>query len=118
VDNFKDVNDRYGHLVGDEMLRNIGNLLRSSIRHEDEAFRWGGDEFVILFHNQLLEVARNRMAEISARLREFRLRGYGVMPITFSWGTAEAGGRTLRDALDEADQSMYALKRGRQGLRP
>jgi len=118
MDHFKDVNDRYGHLVGDEILRNIGNLLRSSIRHEDEAFRWGGDEFVILFHNQLSEVARNRMGEISARLREFRVRGYGVLPITFSWGTAEAGGRALRDALDEADQSMYALKRGRQGLRP
>jgi diguanylate cyclase (GGDEF)-like protein len=118
MDNFKDVNDRYGHLVGDEILRNIGNLLRSSIRHEDEAFRWGGDEFVILFHNQLSEVARKRMAEISTRLREFRVRGYGVLPISFSWGTAEAGGRSLREALDEADQSMYAMKRGRQGLRP
>jgi diguanylate cyclase (GGDEF)-like protein len=113
MDNFKDVNDRYGHLVGDEILRNIGNLLRSSIRHEDEAFRWGGDEFVILFHNQRTEVANKRMQDISARLLEFRVRGYGVLPITFSWGTAEAGGRLLREALDEADQSMYALKRGK-----
>jgi diguanylate cyclase (GGDEF)-like protein len=118
MDNFKDVNDRYGHLVGDEILRNIGNLLKSSIRHEDEAFRWGGDEFVILFHNQRTEVASKRMQEISARLREFRVRGHGVLPITFSWGTAEAAGRVLREALDEADQSMYALKRGKQGLRP
>jgi diguanylate cyclase (GGDEF)-like protein len=118
VDNFKDVNDRYGHMAGDEILRNIGNLLRSSIRHEDEAFRWGGDEFVILFHNQRNEVATKRMQEISARLREFRVRGHGVLPITFSWGTAEAAGRILREALDEADQTMYALKRGKQGLRP
>ena len=57
MDNFKDVNDRYGHLVGDEILRNIGHLLQASIRHEDEAFRWGGDEFVLLFHNQQLAVA-------------------------------------------------------------
>ena len=118
MDNFKDVNDRYGHLVGDEILRNIGNLLKSSIRHEDEAFRWGGDEFVILFHNQRTEVASKRMQDISARLREFRVRGHGVLPITFSWGTAEAAGRVLREALDEADQTMYALKRGKQGLRP
>jgi diguanylate cyclase (GGDEF)-like protein len=118
MDNFKDVNDRYGHLVGDEILRNIGNLLRSSIRHEDEAFRWGGDEFVILFHNQRTEVATKRMEVISARLREFRVRGHGVLPITFSWGIAEAAGRVLRDAIDEADQSMYTLKRGKQGLRP
>ena len=111
MDNFKDINDRYGHLVGDEILRNIGNLLRSSIRHEDEAFRWGGDEFVILFHNQRSEVASKRMQEISARLLEFRVRGHGVLPITFSWGTAEAAGRVLREALDEADQTMYMLKR-------
>jgi len=118
MDNFKDVNDRYGHLVGDEILRNIGNLLRSSIRHEDEAFRWGGDEFVILFHNQRTEVASKRMREISARLLEFRVRGHGVLPITFSWGTAEASGRVLREALDEADQTMYALKRSKQGSQP
>jgi len=51
MDNFKEVNDRYGHLVGDEILRNVGNLLERSIRHDDEAYRWGGDEFVILFLN-------------------------------------------------------------------
>jgi diguanylate cyclase (GGDEF)-like protein len=113
MDNFKDVNDRYGHLAGDEILRNIGNLLHSSIRHEDEAFRWGGDEFVILFHNQRAEVARARMSGIEARLREFRVRGYGALPISFSWGTADARGRALRDTLDEADRNMYALKRTR-----
>ena len=113
MDNFKDVNDRYGHLAGDEILRSIGNLLHSSIRQEDEAFRWGGDEFVILFHNQRTEVARTRMSGIEARLREFRVRGYGVLPISFSWGTADGRGRALRETLDEADRSMYALKRTR-----
>jgi diguanylate cyclase (GGDEF)-like protein len=115
MDNFKDVNDRYGHLAGDEILRNIGNLLQSSIRHEDEAFRWGGDEFVILFHNQQSAVARKRMGDIEARLREFRVRGFGVLPISFSWGTADAQDRALREALDEADRNMYALKRARAG---
>ena len=86
MDNFKDVNDRYGHLVGDEILRNIGNLLQSSIRHEDEAFRWGGDEFVILFHNQRTDVAARRMADIEDRLRDFRVRGLGVLPITLQLG--------------------------------
>ncbi len=115
MDNFKEVNDRYGHLVGDEILRNIGNLLQSSIRHEDEAFRWGGDEFVVLFRNQRSEVAQKRMAEIEGRLRGFQVRGFGVLPISFSWGTAEAFDRPLREALDQADQNMYALKRARSG---
>jgi diguanylate cyclase (GGDEF)-like protein len=113
MDNFKEINDRYGHLVGDEILRNIGHLLQSSIRLEDEAFRWGGDEFVVLFHNQHHGVADRRMEELQARLREFRVRGFGVLPISFSWGTADGGGRTLRDALDDADRAMYQLKRSR-----
>jgi diguanylate cyclase (GGDEF)-like protein len=111
MDRFKEINDRYGHLVGDEILRNVGHLLRSSIRHEDEAFRWGGDEFVILFHNQKGEVARRRMEAIEERLRDFRVRGSGVLPISFSWGAAESQTRPLREALDEADRSMYKRKR-------
>jgi diguanylate cyclase (GGDEF)-like protein len=113
MDNFKDINDSYGHLVGDEILRNIGHLLQSSIRHEDEAFRWGGDEFVILFHNQVAEIARKRMTDIEGRLHDFRVRGFGALPISFSWGTADARGRSLREALDEADRNMYVHKRSR-----
>ena len=113
MDNFKEINDRYGHLVGDEILRNIGKLLQSSIRHEDEAFRWGGDEFVILFRNQRTDVVGRRMVDIETRLREFRVRGLGMLPITFSWGTAETSARPLREALDTADRNMYTFKRSR-----
>jgi diguanylate cyclase (GGDEF)-like protein len=117
MDNFKDINDRYGHLVGDEILRNIGHLLQASVRLEDEAFRWGGDEFVILFHNQDATVAAKRMTGLEARLQDFQVRGFGVIPISFSWGTVEVNGRPLREALDEADRSMYKLKRSRAGQR-
>jgi diguanylate cyclase len=113
MDNFKDINDRFGHLVGDEILRNIGHLLQASIRHEDEAFRWGGDEFVILFLNQIPDVAAKRMGELEMRLNEFHVRGFGTLPISVSWGTADARGRVLRDALDEADKRMYKVKRSR-----
>jgi len=113
MDSFKEINDRYGHLVGDEILRHIGHLLQSSIRSEDEAFRWGGDEFVVLFHNNPPRTAGPRIAEIESRLRDFRVRGFGVLPISFSWGAAEGKGRTLREALDEADRVMYQFKRAR-----
>jgi diguanylate cyclase (GGDEF)-like protein len=113
MDNFKSVNDQYGHLVGDEILRNIGHLLRSSIRQEDEAFRWGGDEFVILFSNQNLPVVKSRMLEIRRRLSDFRVRGYGVLPISFSWGVSEAASGQLRQVLDDADHDMYSFKKRR-----
>jgi len=116
MDNFKEVNDRYGHLVGDEILRNVGKLLQRSIRHHDEAYRWGGDEFVILFLNQTAEGAARRMGEIERRMSEFQVRGFGELPISFSWGVAEGRGQPLRQALDVADHAMYASKRSRAEL--
>jgi diguanylate cyclase (GGDEF)-like protein len=113
VDNFKDVNDRYGHLAGDEVLRNVGQLIRSLISTDNEAFRWGGDEFVILFRNENWPLVKDRMGAIQQRLRNFRVRGHGSVPITFSWGTADVSGRSLREAVDAADQDMYSSKRQR-----
>jgi diguanylate cyclase (GGDEF)-like protein len=114
IDNFKEVNDRYGHLAGDEILRSIGHLFHASIRQEDEAFRWGGDEFAILFHNQGVELVNQRMQELWNRLQTFRVRGYGMLPISFSWGMAQLSGRPLREVLDEADRKMYGHKGSRR----
>jgi diguanylate cyclase (GGDEF)-like protein len=111
LNNFKAVNDRYGHMVGDKLLSNIGHLIRSSIRQEDEAFRWGGDEFVIIFCDGNLPMVQARMQQLQERLMNFRVRGLGILPITMSWGAAEAAGRSLREVLDQADHGMYAMKR-------
>jgi hypothetical protein len=53
------------------------------------------------------------MAAIEGRLRQFRVRGIGLLPITFSWGAADTRDRVLRESLDEADRNMYTLKRSR-----
>ena len=58
VDHFKDVNDRFGHLYGDEVLILIANLLQSSFRSQDRVFRFGGEEFVVLMRSTNLENAR------------------------------------------------------------
>ena len=111
LDNFKDVNDVLGHLVGDEVLANVGNLIRTSIRKDDLAWRWGGDEFVMFFRGQSRESIEDRMRTLEQRLLRFRIRGRGVLPIRMSWGTAEVSERPLRQALEEADQRMYLRKR-------
>jgi hypothetical protein len=59
------------------------------------------------------EIAARRMGEVEGRLREFHVRGFGTLPMSMSWGTADARGKILRDALDEADKQMYAVKRSR-----
>jgi diguanylate cyclase (GGDEF)-like protein len=122
LDDFKLVNDLFGHLAGDEILHGMGQLIRASIRHEDMAFRWGGDELVIFFHSTELEVVDARMRLLEDRLQHFQIRNLGPVAIRFSWGKASTEGRGLRESLDEADRLMYEAKRDRrtqfQGAKP
>jgi diguanylate cyclase (GGDEF)-like protein len=118
MDDFKQLNDRFGHLVGDEILHGVGKLIGSSIRESDRAFRWGGDEFVIFFSTTDRDLVESRLRQIEERLAHFQIRQHGTFPVHFSWGVTEAGGRTLRESLEEADRLMYALKRARRVPQP
>lgn len=113
LDDFRRLNELLGHLGGDEVLRAIGRFLQASIRKEDRAFRWGGDEFVLLFSELQPDVARLRMAAIEDRLRHFHIRNYGQVSIGVSWGITDTGSQPLRESLDEADRAMFASKRSR-----
>ncbi len=113
LDEFRRLNELLGHLGGDEVLRAIGRFVLASIREQDRAFRWGGDEFVLLFSEVEPEVARIRMSQIEERLRHFQIRHYGEVSIGVSWGIARTAGRRLCESLDEADRAMYASKRNR-----
>lgn len=115
LDDFKQLNDRYGHLAGDEVLRGAGQLIAASIRAEDRAFRWGGDEFVIFFSRSERAVIEARMRELEERLLKFQVRSHGPLPVRFRWGLAETGGCPLQDSLEEADRRMLEAKRERQG---
>lgn len=115
MDDFKRLNDEYGHLVGDEILHGVGKLVRNSIRERDLAFRWGGDEFVIFFRNQDRELVEARMRSIEDRLSKFHIREHGPMAIHVSWGIMDTKpGATLRETLASADHLMYENKRNRR----
>lgn len=115
LDHMKRVNDELGHLAGDEVLAEVGSLIRGSIRREDIGCRWGGDEFIIVFYDQQLRMVERRMRQIQTRLKAFRLRSHGVLPLGISWGLAESKGKPIADALAAADEAMYQMKRIRKG---
>lgn len=116
LDNFKDVNDVLGHTSGNEVLANVGDLIKKSVRKEDEAWRWGGDEFVLLFRDQSRDSVDKRMLGFQDRLKRFRIRRKGALPIQLSWGAVEVHERPLREAIEEADQQMYLRKRDKAAV--
>ena len=109
IDNFKRVNDCFGHIVGDQVLIGITSLVTAHIRDDDVFARWGGEEFVILFGNTTLEHA----AELADRLRRavecdsFEEAGN----ITISIGVIQyQRGETISDFVKRVDEKMYLAK--------
>jgi diguanylate cyclase (GGDEF)-like protein len=118
IDGFKLVNDRLGHGVGNELLKEVANLLRFAVRVGDEPFRFGGDEFVLLLSDADAEGARivaSRIQDIYRSMGQ-TLRGTDV-EISFSIGIAmfPEDGATPTALLARADEALYQAKRTGQG---
>jgi two-component system, cell cycle response regulator len=110
VDDLKKINDEYGHMVGDSVLTDIGSIIVGQIRSMDLCVRWGGDEFVLLLPNTLLEDA----VILSERIRGvITARTFECGPVvTCSFGSAEwQEGWSLEKLIEEADKSMYSAKK-------
>ena len=110
IDNFKKVNDSFGHTVGDEVLIKTSEVVAANIRDEDMFARWGGEEFVVLFSGTGIE----RAAELAERLRKaVEVNSCGEAgTITISIGIAEyRQGETITDFVNRADEKMYEAKR-------
>jgi diguanylate cyclase (GGDEF)-like protein len=113
LDKFKQINDHYGHLVGDEVLKSIVDRAMGGIRQGDVLARLAGDEFVLLLPNATLDVA----VEVASRLRKrvttqpVNTSG-GLIPVTLSVGVAERGPHitTVESLIQAADQAMYLAK--------
>ena len=113
IDHFKDVNDTYGHLVGDESLRQVAYQLRDHIRHPDMAGRYGGEEFLILLPNSNSNAAAEQAARLCKQVRETAIEIEDhVLNITISIGIAQFrnGEDTWETLLNRADTAMYEAK--------
>jgi diguanylate cyclase (GGDEF)-like protein len=110
VDNFKSVNDGFGHDVGDKVLRAVAEALGQSLRRGDSVVRWGGEEFVVLLLDANLEGLRIAMTRVVTDWLGARPDG---APVTASIGVAERildGCDDWPDLVDKADHRMYEAK--------
>ncbi len=117
LDRFKPVNDRLGHAAGNQVLREVAQVIRDSIRANDFAARFGGDEFVIILPDGDKAGALRVASDIRTRVAEIRAKGDGAeMSVSVSVGIAEVGpGDSLAAGYDEmlaaADAALLEAKR-------
>ncbi|WP_299197130.1 GGDEF domain-containing protein [uncultured Amphritea sp.] len=119
IDRFKQINDSYGHAVGDVVLCQIADLLHSSIRKSDVLIRWGGEEFLLLFQDASAKAAENLLDNVNHRLE--LLCSEDSMPetvVTLSFGIAQwHSDESMDQTIMRADNALYLSKqRGRNRI--
>ncbi|MCD6476463.1 MAG: diguanylate cyclase [Anaerolineaceae bacterium] len=112
LDHFKIVNDTYGHIAGDQVLKNLSNLIHQNLRQSDMVGRYGGEEFLILMPGATLQQAANRMNDIRERFEQIThtISGH-EFTVTFSCGITWYPKRNTAISLREtADEMLYKAK--------
>ncbi len=118
IDHFKQVNDRFGHDVGDQVLNAVSAVIRKHLRADEAAARWGGEEFLLAWPDQTLAVAEQRADRLRELIGECNFAN-GNLRITASFGIAEwAPSEPLDAALKRSDKALYSAKaEGRNRVR-
>ena len=111
LDFFKQVNDRFGHMLGNDVLRTTADLMRSVCRPADVVARYGGEEFLVLMPDTSLHEGAMLAEHIRAAIAHYPWQTlHPELSITISLGVAEAAGRTPDLIIEEADRRLYAAK--------
>ncbi len=109
VDNFKTINDNYGHLVGDEVLKKISKTILSALRRSDFVGRWGGEEFLIIMPNTPLEGAKKCMQLVQKNLQKTSFSP--LEQVTCSFGlTSNKQAMSFDSLVSMADKALYLAK--------
>jgi len=114
IDYFKNINDQYGHLAGDHVLRELARIVQERIRRDEVFARYGGEEFVIALPETSLQGAVTLAENLRARVEThgFSFQGERI-PVTVSIGCAVLGEeKTAADLIQLADDKLYEAKRG------
>lgn len=112
IDHFKDLNDKYGHLIGDNVLRELAKLLKENVRETDTVARYGGEEFLIVMPDAHIDRAVQKAEMLRGKVADKKFPGHGMpIHITISIGVAAYNGGTPQDLIHKADQALYEAKR-------
>ena len=115
LDYFKEVNDQFGHLAGDQALQEVAHILKKNVRDRDAVLRYGGDEFMILFYHMPANLLEERLNFIRREVEKLVIPDYPHLKLTCTIGCA--CGTYQQQLLKQADKMMYQAKIQRNSVK-
>ena len=109
INKFKQINDNYGHIVGDKVLIATGSLLNDFHKSDIVCGRYGGDEFMIIFPNKSLAESINLLKELELGFSKLS-KEFQDIDITFSYGLSENKHKSIEEIIHYADTHLYKKK--------
>lgn len=111
IDDFKHINDTYGHQSGDEILKKAGKCIKNSFRSKDYAARYGGDEFFMFVLSPMSDEAVQRRASVLVKeISSITMEGHPDFKVTCSVGVVKSQSEGYEELLEKADKAMYKAK--------
>ncbi|WP_126992747.1 GGDEF domain-containing response regulator [Thermosipho globiformans] len=112
IDDFKKINDTYGHIKGDEVLKQFSKLIKEGLRESDYLGRYGGEEFLVIFPATSCSDAKKVMERILNKVNKYNWKEeHGIEKITFSAGICCNLSKTVLGLINKADEKLYRAKR-------
>lgn len=110
VDDFKEINDKFGHMAGDAALKEIVRVMFENIDESDSVVRYGGDEFIIVFKGKKIKNINEKLEKIRSNIYNISIKGYPELRLSVSIGCVCSNNITI-DQIDEVDKMLYKAKK-------
>ncbi|ARF17079.1 GGDEF domain-containing protein [Sporosarcina ureae] len=111
LDDFKDINDRFGHQTGDELLRHVAELIMSNAKREDYVVRWGSDEFVHVILDLKENTLKDYVGNLKSTLSDLNMESVDAVSASIGIAIYPDDGETFEKLIQKADTSMYEMKK-------
>jgi len=115
IDDFKHFNDKFGHEVGDKVIKFVANKIQESIREVDFGFRYGGDEFVVMVFSQPKEIVLKIANRIFDKITNSEFKEYGFVKVSIGVAMYPDDNRDLKKVIKLADEELYIAKNSGKG---
>lgn len=111
IDNFRDFNNKFGHKVGDQILKTVGNTIKNEVRQEDSVYRYGGEEIVVLLRNCNKVNALHIAEKIRLKVNRIEYKHYPRITLSIGISSNPEDGEEIKSVIESSDMAMLKAKK-------